>query len=694
MADKRDAKLTLSVETKGADKAAKEIRTISDSALVFQKEVARIGRADEITQLATKFGLVARKTRDATTAAAELTKELKRIDATENEIQGAAGTFQATAQGGGKNLLARAGSELRALPSTQTGLGFGTDAVGNVLRLSGAITEVTGQSKIADVAISKLTPLLGAQAAATLGAVAPIALFVAAFAAAAVAIKSLTDATSQNVEAINQFADSQRELNKEIAAGLTSDEARQRLADLNEELTLQTNTLTTLQNAYNESQAALSGTADAAKDANTAVNTLLFGFGEAAQSVDTLSGVTKVFSGDEQALADQLTKQQETVSGLTGDVESLTTALEDGSLAANDAAEAEKALAKERSDAALDSADAVGKELQAQQRALEATTEQNEKRLKSISNERAVIEEQLGSLNASGVTSEDVTKKIESLNSQLDLLGKESEFINKTALEQSRIRDAEKKAKEDAEKAAKAQDTYNQAIRNAAKTLKQSTQDIGTKLSNTLLDNSTKFNRDITDLTTKYRRDEFELELKANRAERDALKNQLDEIEQVREDARQGELEALREGDFKALFLARQNAEKAAKDENRTLTKQADDRRQNLLDAREDLLRNAQQTRSDRMLAFERQNQDARLAQSRELQQAQVTRQRSLQAASEAYNAELKQLGNYLQARMKIETEFYKQSLANMTGKSAAPEPARNKSSQLTMGTVIGIMRR
>lgn len=40
--------------------------------------------------------------------------------------------------------LSRAGQELRMLPSIQTGLGFGTDAVANIIRLVGALTTVAG----------------------------------------------------------------------------------------------------------------------------------------------------------------------------------------------------------------------------------------------------------------------------------------------------------------------------------------------------------------------------------------------------------------------------------------------------------------------------------------------------------------------------------------------------------------------
>jgi hypothetical protein len=47
----------------------------------------------------------------------------------------------------------------------------------------------------------------------------PIALLVGGFIAIGVAIKSLSDATSQNADRINSFAEQQRDLNKQIADG-------------------------------------------------------------------------------------------------------------------------------------------------------------------------------------------------------------------------------------------------------------------------------------------------------------------------------------------------------------------------------------------------------------------------------------------------------------------------------------------
>jgi hypothetical protein len=496
---------------------------------------------------------------------------------------------------------------------------------------------VAGKSALTTGAISLLTPALGAQTAATIAAAAPIALFVAGFAAIAIALKSLTDATAQSVERINVFAESQRTLSDKIASGLTSDEARKELEELNTRRKLEADTLNTLQAAYDKSTQQLK---------QATIGGISLG--------NAFDNISKIVSQDEQALADQIAKSQEVYKSTEGDVTALTAALEDGSLAANDAAIAEKRLADERSKSAISSADAAGKELAAQQKADAATGEQNEKRLQSITDETAVIQAQIDSLTASGVTSEDVTAKIAALTSQLGLLGKESEYISGTALAAAKARDAEKKAAADQKKAleeaARAQEQQAKAIKSATTTYKQSVQDIGTRLTQTLADNRTKFERDLIGLTVKNQQDEYDLQLKGNRAERDAALDQIDDLDKLRKDARKSEQEALREGDFKQLFLSRESAKEAATEQQDELNKERERRALSQRDALEDLRLNFERQRNLRKQGYEYSNTDAQTAQQRELRQAMVTRQRALQVASEGMNAELRMRQNFWNA--------------------------------------------
>lgn len=211
--------------------------------------------------------------------------------------------------------LRQFGRELRNLPSTQIpGLGIGTDAIGNITRVSGALVDVGEKSKVVTVATSLLTPALGAQAAATYAAFAPIALLLVGFTAIVVGLKALVDSTSSNADAINSFAKNQRDLNKQIADGLTTDKAQQDLDKLTEAQARNKKTLVELQAAYDSSQ----------------------------RQLGVLGGVAKVFSGDEEALANQITETSKAVTDQQGEMNVLARAIREGSLAANDAAAAVK----------------------------------------------------------------------------------------------------------------------------------------------------------------------------------------------------------------------------------------------------------------------------------------------------------------------------------------------------------------
>lgn len=223
-----------------------------------------------------------------------------------------------------------------------------------------------------------------------------------------------------------------------------------------------------------------------------------------------------------------------------------------------------------------------------------------------------------------------------------------------------------------AEQAAAAQQKYADGIKNANTALKQATADINTKLSQGLADNLEGMFRDVTDIATQYRRDTFDMDLKANQAERDALTEHYRDIDDIRDDALKSEQEALRDGDFKAAFLAKQAGADAIKQEQKETLREKSDRTRALGDERADLLRNAVQTRADRMLALERQNADTRTAAQRELQQATLTRTRALEMNAASYKAELAALGSFLQQRNNLLATANQAALANIGGRGGA----------------------
>lgn len=690
MADNKNVKLILSVETKGTEEAGKELKRLSGDTTTLAQELGKISRANQLQSLAKEMGALSVKTKDLNGAVAQFDARLKALGATKREVQGLASAFQSAAKeakalaeaeasaatnGGGAGglsfgqKLTRLGAQGRNLPSFQLpGMPIATDAISNLTRLSGVLLDVAGKSSVVTAATNLLTPALGAQAAATIGAAAPAAIFVAAFGAIGLALKSLTDATGQNAEAITAYAEAQRALNADIVEGLTTEEAQKKLEDLNESRRLEEELLAKNKAAYAafEAQATEAGTS--IDDFGSTLGKIVFG-------ANAVGDVAKAISADEQAIADQIAASEKNIETFSAGVDTLTVAMESGRLAANDAAEAEKKLAQERSKAALSDADRAGKELAARQKADDATGEQNQKRLDSITDESAVIQAQIDSLTQSGITSEDVTAKIASLTDQLDLLGKESAYISDTALAASKARDAEKKAAKDAEdaqkKAAQEQEQYTKAVNSAKTAYKQATEDIGARLKYALIDNAQKLGRDLDALETKFANDQIDLQTKAGRAERDAYQDQLDDIADIRDAAAKDEAKALEQGDFKALFLARQKGEEELKQETIEEERARLRRSQSSDDALDDLKLADQRQRDARMLGYRYADADAQTARNRELAQARTTQNRALQIAAEGQNAGLKQLANYWQQANNIQAQGIANAL-KMTGASTA----------------------
>jgi hypothetical protein len=658
----RQAELRLLIKEVGAKETAAEIQKLGTATLSVQRELTKIARTDQIQKIGTEMGLLAKKTRDVSGAVAELSKKLSGLGATQDEIRAATSAFSAAQTGGQTNRLARLGSEVRALPSQRIpGLDIGTDAIGNFLRLGGAITGISEKTAETSKVAQALAPTLG-QAGAGLAAMAlQAAPFLIAAAAVGFAIKSLTDEVGRSADVINKTVDAQRAANQEIVAGLTSDEVRKKQEDLNQARLLEQQLLDKTTATYAEFERQTQAAVDSGQDLAGALTDIIFGQGA------TVAGA-KAVRADEDALNQQRETSVANLAKIDAQTADYNTLLESGALAANDAAEAEKRLAEERTKTALASADSAAKELQAEQKALGSTAEQNEKRLTAIEDERAVIERQLEVLTESGVTSEEVTAKIALLNDQLGLLGKESSFITDKALEQSRARDAEKKAAKDAEeaekKAAQAQEQYTKTVKDASSAYKNSVKDIGTRLNQTLQDNQTKFNRDLIGLTVKNQQDEYDLQRKAERAERDAVLNQIDDLDKLRKDAQKDAQEALREGDFKQLFLSREAAKEAEMEQQDEINKERDRRSLAQRDNLEDLRLNFERQRLLRKQGYEYGIADAQTAQQRELRQAVLTRQRALQVASEGMNADLAMRGQYWNAVVK-QTQ---QALGQLTG--------------------------
>lgn len=566
--------------------------------------------------------------------------------------------------------ITKAGAQLRNLPSTRIpGTTIGTDAIGNILRISGAAFDkigvaatsaatklgfVTAAETAAGEAAATAAPGLLASAAGFATVIAPIALFTAGVVAVGLAVKSAVDTVHENLDRLEKELNARRGAVEAAFSGTTLEEAQKKVDEYNETIKAQTKLL-------DENKAKLGESGQAAVDASNQFGVLSAGLKKGLGDNSEIGKFQAQVEESEGKLADAKAGLKEWQA-----------AIDEGLFVTKNAAEAEKKLAEERTALVLDQAAAAGQEEAARRKALEASTEQNEKRLQSIEDERAAIAAQLNVLQSSGDTSEKVSDQISKLNGQLSSLGKESDFINKTALAASKARDAEKKTQKDAEDAAKktaaAQQKYTDATKTAGRTFTQSSQDIKTKLKQGLADNLTSMLRDATDITEKYRRENVDLDIKASRDERDAAVEKFRNLEDIRDNALKSEQEAIREGDFKQLFLSRQAAQDALRDEQKADTREKQDRLRAISDQRNDLFTAQTRERSDRITAFERQNEDTRLAADRDFAQAKLTKQRSLAMSQEAYNAELKQFGAYLQARQQLQGQMLQPGKTTSTG--------------------------
>lgn len=662
MADERNAKLILGIEVKDGSKAKGEIVSLGKTAKSLRSELASISRTTELDTLAKDMAKFAAETGDTEKALGKLNAQLAKMGASDDEIKSVARTFSdaSKATGGGSGGSTPAAAKFRGAASLVGG-GEIVGLIDDLQDLGEGFSQLASQSGgLGSALVNSLSPAMGSTAAGVAVAGAAFAGAGIALAALGAVIKAFTDEQAKAQAVIEGIVEAQQSVDEKINAGATKKALEEERELIRKNLEDRKDDLERFNKQYKEQ---------------------FMGAGTDAEGfVDPL---VQAFSGAEEGLSNSINNTSQDISDLQIQYDALTRGIESNETATADMKAAEEELAKQRDKEAQDilkQAQLAGQAVAAQKRALGATEEANLERLDSIEDEKAALQAQIDVLQVSGSTSEIVTEQIAQLNAQLGNLGSEADFINSTALAASRARDAEKKAAKDAEDAAKkaaqdaernaeraaaAQDKYNDAIKSAAENLKQSTEDINTKLTQSLADNLTGLFRDVDDIAEKFRRDTFDADIKAQQAERDALTDHLRDIDDIREEGRKSERDAIQEGDFKQLFLARRATEENLRNEQKETQREASDRKRADQDARADLLRNAQRERGDRLLNYERQNADSRLAAQRELQQAQLARTRSLEAAANAYRAELAQLGQYLQARNQMQAQANQQALAN-----------------------------
>lgn len=520
--------------------------------------------------------------------------------------------FAAPDSGGGskRNKLQEVGANIRNLPSVQIpGLGIGTDAVGNLLRVSGAIKEASDKAKAAaavtaaaaavattaetgqaaaagTVAVTSTSAAAGMVALAA--AAAPIAAIGAVVAAGFILIKGAMDGFSasaaENSAKVKRAYEATDTVFDSILNGDTSEDARKKIEIEQKKL----------KQANDEAAAAWQQSQER--------------YAEIAAKYGTVAAeIAKNRGTDEFAdFAERQKEQQEVAKKAQAAIDEYTRAIKDNEFAANDAAKAEEERRKEE-----------------EKKAAEA---------------------------------EKLAKEIEAA--------------------EERIVDARRKNAE------KIQDNARQSA--------QKLEDIERSAADKRADAALKYNDDLVNIALKARRDEADAQLKIQQketdaatknrqAEADALLKQQRTMDDIRRDALRNEEDQLRDRNFLGATLASESAKDAIEDANKAALREAEDRAtQRNIEAQERALEyqreaqersmNLQRARTDRMTAYQIEQRDAVTAYQRQIRDADTATKRQEESTRIAYDRELEQLQNHLNAKLALEGEEQAAERALKTG--------------------------
>lgn len=634
------------------NKASAEASKAAIGVNSLQVELDKLSRADHLRSIGSEMGALAKKTNDTGAAVAELTRKLKELGASDDEIRSAAGAFEqsrnASDPSSGRNRLARFGSELRNLPSTQIpGLGIGSDAIGNFARLGGALQEMAKSALAARAATTAANTAQAAAAAASganaatstaaataetaqaaantavagssvaaaggtlafVAAMGPIAVIGAAVAAVFILIvkglQALSAASNEANAALTRAYEVNRSVQEAVLNGATSDEAIEQVRKATERVKNETDNL------------------NAAKEANDKLFADL-----QAKYGDFFARLANLFGlGGFAANNKEIETATENLKKNKSEAEGWNKALEENKFAANDAKKAAEEKAKADEKSAEESARATEKAASDKQRADEKTAQVAEQAAKKVEQAQEAIAK----------ATENYTNK------QIDI------------------------ARQSAEKLS----------------------DIQTSAQDKSYDTDLKFARDLVSLTEKTNFDRINAQRKAAEAEYQAVIDTNRKLEDLRDDATRSEQDAINERNFLQQAKIRENldwankaalkdAERATEDRKRAEEAGERDRIAQLEQARYERLRAYRQEQVDNQTNLNRQIRDARTAKDRQLNEAQISYNRELQAQA----AFLNQMG--------VANAAYYQQQVNMASQAAGVASGASGGSSVPLGGGAG----
>lgn len=359
----------------------------------YNKEMAKLQKQEKdikkaIDDITGEFTDQAQAIKDATEESRKLAKQ-------QEELKNPNAGFEAVSRN-----VAGAGDTESALRTLSGGIGFVGGDVGaqlekNINILSEGFAALEAAPKLQasikgmPAVINSAAQALGTSGAGLIGAIGAVGIAVAAL---SIAFQAFEAEQQKQAEAVKGRIQAISDVNQQISNGLTTEEARAKIDELKASNEGYTATLDTLQTTYDK----------------------------AIGSAGAAAGAVQLLSGAEEELSQGIDKTKGSINANNQSIQDLQRALDNGTLAANDAAEAERKLAQERTQGILSQSRQAGDLETARQQTVGATQDQLDSLAQTERNHIANIKAQLEVLNQQNDGSEAVAKSIADLNAQLD----------------------------------------------------------------------------------------------------------------------------------------------------------------------------------------------------------------------------------------------------------------------------------
>ena len=339
--DSKKAEASLDRLRKAQEKVALAVREGKVAADVGAKSLSRLEKKErdliKVNRvLDASFGKTTDEIEKQKQAADDLTRTLARLDEANSRnrqeigiagdvgsagrtIGGAIGAIGGDAGRGIESAIAA----LSELPDSLEAIGQLKPALAGLPAVTTKVTNAIGLGGLAG-SMQTLIPGLGAGTASALALGAATFAIAAPIVAVIAVFKQYSKAAEAQRKILSDTIDVYRSVNQAVAQGLTTEEAEERIAELQALRDGEAQTLSGLEDAYQSMEDQLGG----------------------------LSGIVKVFSAQEQQLFNSLTESRSAVQNYDREIASLTTRINDGRLAANDLAASTEALAESMTESA------------------------------------------------------------------------------------------------------------------------------------------------------------------------------------------------------------------------------------------------------------------------------------------------------------------------------------------------------